>query len=83
VSPVDEAVLGAVFGIGGAMVAVASRYWPRPRTDHTPVPASVVTVTYRYCPAEQRTRAAIQHTDGTAQCTGCHTHIPTLEAPRA
>jgi len=80
VTPATEAAIGAVLGIGGAVLGIASRYWPRPRTDHALIPASVVTVTYRYCPAEQRTRAAIQHADGTAQCAGCHTHIPTPEA---
>lgn len=69
------AVLGAVLGLGGAALAIVSRYLPRPRTASVP---GVVRTGYRYCPACHGTRAAYVHADGSATCADdqCGTHIP-------
>lgn len=77
-TPFAYAVLGAVFGIGGAAVAVVVWLWPVPRTaPAAPAPSpGLVPAAFRYCPAELRTRAAVPHPDGTATCDGCGTHIP-------
>jgi hypothetical protein len=77
------AVLGAALGIGGALVAAASRYWPRPRSPRADTAPGVLATGYRHCPAEQCTRAAVIRTDGTAACLDCGTPIPAPEATDA
>lgn len=69
-------LVGSVCGFGGAGLAIASRYFPRPR--RTTAPAGPVATGFRYCPTEHRTRAAVLHPDGTATCAdpACGTHIP-------
>jgi hypothetical protein len=76
------AILGTVLGIGGALVAIASRYLPRPRAVPAP-PSGVVRTGHRYCPKEMRVRAVILHADGSATCGDCGVHIPTTEDTRA
>lgn len=76
------AVLGAALRIGGALVAIASRYLPRPRpVPPVPVPGALAPMGYRWCPAELRTVAAVLHPDGSARCAdpACATHIPATE----
>jgi hypothetical protein len=81
VTPATEAVIGAVLGIGGAVLGIASRYWPQPRTDHAPdpAPAGVAPTEFRYCPDEFRPRAAVAHPDGSAHCHDCGTYIPATD----
>lgn len=69
-------LLASVFGFGGTAVAIASRYLPRPRRTPAPAPAGLVVTGWRYCPQEMRTRAAIEHRDGSATCSGCGALIP-------
>jgi len=79
VSTATAFTLAAILGPGGAALAVASRYWPwwRHRPAHTPaLGLSEMPVGWRYCPDDLRQRAAVLHTDGSARCLDCGTHIP-------
>lgn len=81
------AVLGASLGIGGAVLALLSRYLPRPRpAAAAPAPTAVIRTGYRWCPIEQRTVVAFVRSDGSGTCADldCRAHIPApQEAPRA
>lgn len=79
-------LLAAILGLSGAALAVASRYLPRPRRTTPPEPTGgPVPTGFRWCPIEQRVRAAVLHADGSATCADpdCGAHIPATEADRA
>lgn len=81
------ATVTAPGGITLALAAIAALKLARgdrpgqPSAD--PATPGVVATGYRYCPHELRTRAAVIHTDGTAVCLDCRTHIPATEVPHA
>lgn len=68
-----SALFLAIIAIASAAVGRAVR-GPRPRPA---APAGAVATGFRYCTREFRTRAAIEHPDGSATCADCGTHIPT------
>jgi hypothetical protein len=71
--------LGLLVLIGlGKVVGRMLRHATAPRGPHTHLPG-VLVMGYRYCPTEQRTRAAVIRADRTAQCLDCGTHIPAPE----
>jgi hypothetical protein len=80
-----SALMGAVFSTVGPAAVVAVRWAVTRRPAVAPAGPGVVATGYRYCPAEMRTRAAVLHGDGSAQCADCHAHIParTEEVPHA
>lgn len=59
--------------VGALMLARGHRPGRTPAPEPAPGP---VPQGYRYCPAEQRTRAAVLHPDGTAHCGDCGVLIP-------
>jgi hypothetical protein len=61
--------------IGAIVIYRMLRRATAPRGPHTHLPG-VLVMGYRYCPTEQRTRAAVIRADRTAQCLDCGTHIP-------
>jgi hypothetical protein len=76
------AALGLLVLIGlGMVVGRLLRRATAPRGPHTHLPG-VFVMGYRYCPTEQRTRAAVIRQDGTAACADCGTHIPAPEVTR-
>lgn len=68
------ATVGGFGAVGVLAVTTVTLCWPRRTPEPAPLP--VLVLGYRYCPDEQRTRAAVQHADGTATCGDCHAHIP-------
>ncbi|WP_202236977.1 hypothetical protein [Actinacidiphila reveromycinica] len=61
--------LVAVICVIGALAFLAAAVATNGRRVETPTgPAPTA---FRYCPDEQRTRAALLHPDGTAHCGGC------------
>jgi len=56
---------------------------PHEAPETTATPAGVLATAYRHCPAEQGDHVAVIHTDGTALCLDCGTHIPAQEATDA
>jgi len=70
-------------GLGMAAVVVGRmlRRATAPRGPHAHVPG-VLATGFRYCPQEQRTRAAVIRADGTACCLDCGAHIPAPEVTR-
>ena len=80
-----QGIVTAVITVGGpiAVLIVAWLLSRRTSEPETEVPG-VVPTGFRYCPDEHRTRAAIEHPDGSATCDGCNAHIPaTEEVPHA
>lgn len=70
---------GAITATAGPVLVVAVAYVRHVVGSRRPAAvttAGVMSTGYRYCPQELRTRACIVHTDGTARCLDCGTHIP-------
>lgn len=79
--PESTALLGGSLGLGGAGVVLAAWAWAWRERRAEVTPAGLVPTGWRYCPECLRTRAAVQHADGSATCD-CGTHIhATEEAP--
>ena len=80
------AVLGAVLGIGGALVAVASRYWPRPRQAATALPIPTAPEADAYLPCHTTDCAHLERphdrTPAGLTCRACGT-VTTPEATDA
>lgn len=74
--PESTALLGGSLGLGGVGVVLAAWAWALHERHAETAPAGLVPTAWRYCPAEMRTRAAVQHADGSATCADCGTHIP-------
>lgn len=70
---------GAVLGLAAIVALMRARGQRLPGRATAP---GLVPQAYRYCPAEQRTRAATPHPDGTATCADCGTHIPAADTTK-
>lgn len=70
-----HAIVAVIVAIGGLAFLAAACLTNGHRTQPEPPHGSVPTG-FRYCPDEHRTRAAIEHPDGSATCGNCGTHIP-------
>jgi hypothetical protein len=75
-TPYALAVTAVVTAVGGPLAALAVAWVVRQRPAAQPESAGVMPTGFRYCPTEHRTRAAIEHPDGSARCSDCGTHIP-------
>lgn len=66
------ALLGGTLTGGITAITAAVRLRPR-----RPAPAAwLVSTEFRRCPKERRDVTAVIHTDGSATCDSCGTHIP-------
>lgn len=73
-----HAIVAICAAIGG-IAFLAAACLTNGRRAEAPTPHGPVSTGFRYCPDEHRTRAAIQHPDGSATCGNCGTTIPAPE----
>ncbi|SEO82961.1 hypothetical protein [Actinacidiphila rubida] len=71
------AAAGLAVGLGSVLAMKFARGDRPGQTDERP--HAPVVQAYRYCPDEQRTRAAVLHSDGSAHCSDCNAHIPSTD----
>lgn len=74
------AAAGVALGLAGIAALMLARGQRPGRAAATTPDAGLVPQAYRYCPTEQRTRAAVLHPDGSATCGDCGAHIPAGES---
>lgn len=77
-----QILIGSLCAAAAICLLIARMFLRPGRPATAPAPLQVLVLGYRYCPAELRTRAAIQHGDGTATCCDCRTHIPATNGDR-